>query len=198
MLNFLDDEGMMVLSFVKEATSPFDESHDWKHAVDVAKLSIKMLNRKDVLYLALLHDVCDHKYPESIPREELTNFINTNIPQYNYIDKLIDKVSFTYHKNHRDEQVPKILEVVRDADRGYEALGEKGIKRLELYSKRIGRGKEDAIQHCFDKLLKMIPEGYIVNLNKKIIDNHNVIVKYVNDYYQYPKVKYLKYYDFDI
>lgn len=192
MLNFLNDEELMVLSFVKEATKTFEETHNWKHSFDVAKLATIMLNRKDVFYLALLHNFCDYKYPESISREELTNFINTNLIQYSYIDKLIDKVSFNYHKNHRDEQVPKILEIVRDVVRGYEDLGEKGIKRLELYSKKLGKKKDDAVQYCFDKLLKMVPEGYIINVNKEIINNHNIIVKYVNDYYKYPKVKYLK------
>lgn len=191
MTNFLDDEGLMVLNFVKESTKNFDESHDWKHALNVAKLSIKFLNKKDVLYLALLHDVCDHKYPESIPRQELTNFINNKLSKYKYIDNLIDKVSFTYHKKNKEEKIPKILEVVRDVDRGYEALGKKGIERLELYSKRINRGKEDSIKHCFDKLLIMIPERYIININKEIINNHNIIVDYVNDYYKYKKIDYL-------
>lgn len=187
----LDGEGIMVLSFVKEATKNFDASHDWCHALDVAKLSVKMLNRKDVLYLALLHDVCDHKYPESIPREELSNFINTNLKNYKYIDNLIDKVSFTYHKNNKEEKIPKILEVVRDADRFY-SLGKKGIERLELYAKRINRGKEDTIKHCFDKLLRLIPENYITIKNKEFVEAHNIIVDYVNDYYKYKKVNYLE------
>ena len=192
MLNFYDDKCILVLNFLKESTKNFDESHDWKHSADVANLATKILKRKDVLYLALLHDVCDHKYPESIARSELTNFINKNLSEYSYIDELIDKVSFSYHKNHLEEEVPKILEVVRDADRYY-SLGKIGIRRLELYSQRIKRGKEDTIKHCFDKLLRLIPEGYIVNIDSNFIKAHNEIVDYVNQYYNFEKIEYLEY-----
>lgn len=190
MLKFVDDKTLIVLNFVKEATKHFDESHDWKHAVVVANLATKILNRKDVLYLGLLHDVCDHKYPESIPREALSDFIENNLKEYSYIDELIDKVSFTYHKNHKQEPVPKILEVVRDADR-YFSLGEVGIKRLELYSERINREKEEAIQHCYDKLLRLIPEGYIINVDEKYIKAHNLIVDYVNNFNKNNNLVYL-------
>ena len=194
---FLDVEGQKVLNFVKENTKIFDESHDWRHAVKVAENAIKILNRKDVLYLALLHDVCDHKYPESIKRETLSNWIYNNIPEYYYIDDLIDKVSFSYqvtHYNLRSDADNKILEAVRDSDRK-EALSFGGIHRLELYSKRIGRGKEDAIQHCFEKILRLVPEGFIKHIDKEIIDGHNVIVDYVNKHSRF-KVPYLKYSDY--
>jgi hypothetical protein len=193
---FLDVEGQKVLDFVKENTKMFDESHDWKHAVKVAENAVKILNRKDVLYLALLHDVCDHKYPESIPRSKLSDWIYNNIPEYYYIDDLIDKVSFSHQITHyklRSDTENKVLEAVRDGDR-YEALGVTGIKRLELYSKKIGRGKEDAIQHCFEKILRLIPDGFIKHINKKVVDDHNIVVDYVNKYSRY-KVPYLKYCD---
>tara|TARA_R110002110_G_scaffold361471_2_gene571141 strand:- start:383 stop:967 length:585 start_codon:yes stop_codon:yes gene_type:complete len=193
---FLDVEGQKVLDFVKENTKMFDESHDWRHAVKVAENAVKILNRKDVLYLALLHDVCDHKYPESIPRLKLSNWIYNNIPEYYYIDDLIDKVSFSYQITHyklRSDTENKVLEAVRDGDR-YEALS---IKRLELYSKRIGRGKEDAVQHCFDKILRLVPEGFIKHINRKTIDGHNVVVDYVNKYSRF-KITHLKYCDYNL
>ena len=189
MLNFIDEESLIVLNFVKESTKHFDQSHDWNHALRVAQRATKILNRKDVFYLALLHDVCDHKYPESIPREKLTNFINSNLKNYSYIDDMIDKVSYTYHKKNKQEKVSPILEAVRDADK-FEALGEEGIKRLEIYSQRIKRQKKDTIQHCFDKLLRLVPEGYITNVTPDFIEAHNKIVDYVNQYVE-EKVKYL-------
>ena len=144
MSNFKDKESLMVLSFVKDSTSHFDESHNWQHALRVAENAIKILNRRDVFYLALLHDVCDHKYPESIPRIELSDFIHNNLKNYSYIDEMIDKVSFSYHKKNKEEKVSPILEAVRDADK-LEALGKEGIKRLELYSQRIGRDRKKNI-----------------------------------------------------
>jgi HD superfamily phosphodiesterase len=191
-----EEEMMLVLEFVKENTKQFDASHDYDHALKVARNAIKICQQTDVIYLALLHDVCDHKYPESIPRKKLSNWVINNLPEYKYIDYLIDKVSFSYHKRNLKEKLPSshqfILDIVRDADRGAEALGYRGIQRLELYSVRIGRSEEDCIKHCFDKLLRLIPEGYIKNVTKEYIDNHNIIVDYVNQNSTYI-VPYLKY-----
>ena len=121
--NIFDDECLMVLSFVKEATKNFNASYSYKHTYNIALKSIKMLNKKDVFYLALLHDICNHEH--SIQRKELTKFINFVIPQYSYIDELIDKVSYTYYIKNKQEKVPRILEIVRDAVRDYKNLGEK-------------------------------------------------------------------------
>lgn len=191
-----DEEMQSVLDFVKENTKHFDASHDYDHALNVASNAVKTSRQDDVMFLALLHDVCDHKYPESIPREELTGWINENLTRYSYIDYLIDKVSFSYHKKNRHEKLPschqQILDIVRDADRGAEALGYRGIQRLELYSERIGRSEEDCIKHCFEKLLKLIPDGYIKNITKEYVENHNIIVNYVNQKSDYT-VPYLEY-----
>lgn len=177
------EECQKVINFVKENTKQFDASHDLQHALKVAKNTIKILNRKDVLYLALLHDVCDHKYPESMLRKDLSEWINSNLEEYKYIDNLIDKVSFSYQQKNMNEKInPElqlILDVVRDADR-LESLGHVGVERLELYSKRINRSQEDCIQYCFDKLLRLVPEKYIKIVTPEVIDAHNVIVDYVN------------------
>jgi len=189
MLN-LCKQGQKVLTFVKQNTRNFDKSHDWQHAYRVAERAIKIENKKDVVFLALLHDVCDHKYKkESIPREDLSLWINQNLNEYKYIDELIDKVSFSYQVKHPEEKVSKILEAVRDADR-FDSLGSSGIVRLELYSEKIGRGKDDAIKHCFDKILRLVPEGYIVNVDKLTIIKHNIIVDYVNRHGNY-KIPYI-------
>lgn len=197
LLQLADDnkEMQLVLDFIKESTKHFDASHDYDHALNVAHNAIKMSHQDDVIYLALMHDVCDHKYPESIPRGKLSGWINENLSRYAYIDYLIDKVSFSYHKKNKHEKLPSshqlILDIVRDADR-LESLGEIGIHRLELYSKRINRSKEDCVQHCFDKLLRLIPEGYINNITIEMIEAHNVIVDYVNSHSiqnQIPKIK---------
>jgi uncharacterized protein len=204
----LSKQGEKVLHFVKQNTKNFDYSHDWKHAYRVAQRAVQIQDNitslrepvlsshqstryNDVIFLSLLHDVCDHKYKnDSIARKDLTDWIEKNLSEYKYIDKLIDKVSFSYQVKNPDEKVPKILEIVRDADR-FDSLGQIGIIRLETYSKKIGRGREDAIKHCFDKILKLVPEGYIVNLDEETIHKHNIIVDYVNrnGNYKIPKYK---------
>ena len=190
----IDSDDAKVLEFVKSNTKIFDESHDWTHAVAVAYNSTKILNNKHVLYLSLVHDVCDHKYPNSIKREVLSDFINKNIPEYNTIDCMIENISFSKQAKNKDfsEQDP-VLSAVRDGDR-LEAIGLIGISRCETFVKSIG-GKvpQDVIIHCFDKLLRILPEGYIsTEIGKTLAKkHHNEIVNYVNKYVNlYPELGY--------
>jgi uncharacterized protein len=174
-----DELDTRVLEFVKKETQIFDESHNWKHALCVARNATRILNNKHVLYLALLHDVCDHKYPNSIPRKELSHFIQVNIPKYKEIDELIELISFS--KQKKDDISNPILDAVRDGDR-LEAIGEIGIKRCKHFTlSRGGKVPEDVIIHCYEKLLRILPERYIVtHIGRDLaIPKHNTIVKYV-------------------
>ena len=70
------------MAFVKESTKHFDSSHNDEHAWLVYCSAIKIMESITQDYdfallsiAALLHDVCDHKYPESIPRADLDDFI---------------------------------------------------------------------------------------------------------------------------
>ena len=174
----LDSIGAQVLQFVVKSTQLFDESHNWKHAIQVAHNALDIIDSKEVLYLALLHDVCDHKYSsESIQREELSQFIARNIPEFGHINSLIDHVSFSSQKTM--DKVHPVLEAVRDSDR-LEAIGEIGLIRcIQVTESRGGKYPEDVIDHCFDKLLRLVPEGYIANRTTEAIRRHNVIVDFV-------------------
>jgi hypothetical protein len=85
------------------------------------------------MHAALLHDVCDHKYPQSIPRASLDAYILAQLGEAKARDVcfLIDNVSFSKEDKVRKglakaEETPKHLErylaVLRDADR-LEAIG---------------------------------------------------------------------------
>jgi hypothetical protein len=50
---------------------------------------------------------------------------------------------------------------------------------------------ENVVAHSYDKLLRLVPEGYIVNKNKEIIKRHNIIVDYVNKHDPNKKTEYL-------
>lgn len=177
-----------VYEFVKVSTQIFDDSHNWEHALWAARNSTYIRNTKRTLHLALLHDVCDHKYPNSIPREVLSGFIQNTLNMYENIDPLIDKVSFTYSKKHQEELadpslVDPDLAAVRDGDR-MAALGYEGIRRcIAVTEMRGGKVPEDVIVHCYDKLLRLIPENYISTECGKTLatPGHNIIVKYVID-----------------
>jgi len=200
-----DDEDENVWNFVIESTKNFDWSHNHEHALAVATTACSILNTKDVLHLALLHDICDHKYPESIDRNELSEWMFENLRSTKYrshslvshIDSLIDRVSFSKQKS--TEKYDETLIVVRDADR-LEALGDKGIKRcIEVSNKLKLRVPDNVIKHCYDKLLKLLPKGYIVTNKARelAVPLHNQIVKYVrsnliNATFDYMPPQYLK------
>lgn len=176
----LDREAIKVLNFVRQNTKMFDQTHDWIHAVNVAINSTEILDTRDVLYLALLHDVCDHKYPESMPRSELSKWINENIELGLEvdIDSMIDLVSFS-KQNGDMTKVHPVLEAVRDGDR-MEAIGEIGIFRCEEFGRLRGQKIPDhVIQHSYDKLLKLVPEGFIVNHIPEAIRRHKVLEDYI-------------------
>ena len=93
---------------------------------------------------ALLHDVCDHKYSNSIKREDLDSFIYQCVGEDKGRDVIfiIDNVSFSKEEKIRKglaqpipipDQLKLYLDIVRDADR-LEAIGEIGIERCIAYS----------------------------------------------------------------
>jgi HD superfamily phosphodiesterase len=188
-----DDEGYLILDkintdildFVKKSTRHFDDSHNYKHALEVAKLATKELKTSECLQLALLHDVCDHKYKDSIPRSELSSYLcNGSLGDKSSIDSLIEKVSFTYEKaNERPFSnliLPSHLIAVRNADRFF-ALGNRGIERCEDFVRsRGGKVPEDVVDHCYEKLLRLIPDKFITNVTREFVQAHNIIVDYVN------------------
>lgn len=182
-----DSEDEKVFNFVLASTKHFDNLHDYKHALRVAFNATKILNTKLVLHLALLHDVCAN-YPESIPREELSKWIESNLPQYqalswvgkyNYLDEMIEMISFSKQPHKKPMHVA--IEAVRDANR-IDALGEIGIDRCITYIlKKGGKIPDDVIKHCYGKLLRLVPENYIVtNIGRELAKSgHNYIVDYV-------------------
>ena len=184
-----------LLNFVIENTKKFDASHNYLHALKVTELSHKIMksmqnnyNKKMLTTIAMLHDVCDHKYPNSIIKDELLKFININFTEAKMIIKIIDNISFSNERNGLREKLPEYYEnyliAVSDADK-LEALGINGIKRCEQFA--ISHGKkipEDIINHCNDKLLRLLPEGYIRSkLGKQLaIPLHIEVYHYVHNY----------------
>ncbi len=144
------------MNFVRESTKHFDSSHNDEHAWLVYSSAIKIMESISKEYdyellstAALLHDVCDHKYPESIKREELDKFIEKLVGQEKAQDVifLIDNVSFSKEDKVRKglskgievpDRLKVYLDVVRDADR-LEAIGKVGIDRCIAYSQKIQR-----------------------------------------------------------
>jgi hypothetical protein len=109
----------------------------------------------------------------------LSKYIHDELNEYKIIDEMIEQVSFSKQKNH--DKVDPILEAVRDGDR-LEAIGEIGVIRCIQYAERIGgEVPHDVVNHCYDKLLRLVPERFIVSdvIKDEKIKGHNEIVDYV-------------------
>lgn len=185
-----------LIKFVKTSTINFDDSHNHEHALKVSYNAHKIMktlnpnyNQELLSYVAMLHDVCDHKYKElSITREELINFINENLSSehVNIVMKIIDNVSWSKEVRGETEQLNEpynlYLTALTDADR-LEAIGEIGINRCIEYT--LSRGEvvpDDVIIHCNEKLLRLLPEGFIkTELGREMAQPlHDYIVDYVS------------------
>jgi uncharacterized protein len=189
--------------FVKESTKTFDDSHNHEHMLKVLTNSFEIIvNDPSIIskvkkfpdiprlttIVAWLHDVRDHKYPDSIGQEELESFIKSVEPNpvnFANICKIINNISWSKEaKGLRDtfeEPYQTVLDIVSDADR-LEALGKIGIERCETFTREHGGiVPKDVIKHCHEKLLRILPEGFIKTTHgiKLAQPLHDEIVEYV-------------------
>jgi uncharacterized protein len=184
--------------FVKESTKHFDDSHNYSHALAVTNNAKKIavtfdIDSEDELlnFASMLHDVCDHKYPQSISKDALYSFIFDNMTcktKSEQTIKIINNISYSKEAKGLREQFDHpyniYLDIISDADR-LEALGKIGIERCIEFTKTYnGRIPEDVIQHCHDKLLRLLPDGFIKTEYGKELAKplHQEILDYVNSH----------------
>lgn len=191
-------------TFVKAICKDRDYTHGFEHAQKVAKISIVILMHeyqmiheyqtryipsiyvKDVLIVAYLHDVADHKYDkDGTLREQLRQFMKDELelPQGLiewYLD-IIDRVSYSREVKHGDHDWKKALtdygieirNIVSDADK-LEAIGQIGIDRCRKYiidhNPNISQDELDKKirEHADEKLLK-IKDNFIRTKTGKIM-----------------------------
>ena len=202
----------------------FDESHNWQHVLNVYDNMLKIVHGdsieydQDLLtYMVKLHDVRDHKYPNSISEQTLIDFLDTEVGEIKrkQIMLVIDGVSFSKQVANEtkqsgisnetkqsgisnetkqsdttgngkysiitDNKLREYLTIVRDADR-LEAIGTVGIERCIKYQTVHGNRVPDVVLfHCHEKLLRLLPEHFIVNptARKMAEPLHQQIVDYV-------------------
>lgn len=190
--------------FVIKSTKIFDDSHNHVHMKNVVANSFNIIDNDEeirnkivifpeiiklVVIVGWLHDIRDHKYPNSISQEELENFILTIQPDnLKIICKMIDNISWSKEAKGLRKLLPEpyqtVLDIVSDADR-LEALGKIGIERCEIFTREHGGVVPvDVITHCHEKLLRILPEGFIKTDYGKILAQplHQEIIDYVSLY----------------
>lgn len=178
-------------NFVKDSTSSFDESHDINHAfavyINTMLIATENMELDILTYASMLHDVCDHKYPESIKKEKLIEFINQELDEQKCkrVIKIIDNISFSKQIKGLRETLKYpdniYLDIISDADK-LEAIGQIGLDRCIAYTKATGGIiPDDVIKHCHEKLL-LLKDHYIVTKKGKELAQplHKVIENYIS------------------
>jgi HD superfamily phosphodiesterase len=181
-------------AFLRESTRSFDSSHNWEHGETVRNLAVEIANGNCIEYeedvfetAALLHDVRDHKYPDSITQEELHSFLAglLGIDRTDRVLRIIANISYSKQVAGLLESLPVpdsiYRDTISDADK-LEALGEIGIERCETLTKeRGGSVPADVVKHCHEKLLRLLPDGFIVTPHGRRLaePRHSVIQQYV-------------------
>lgn len=150
--NILPQDCKDIFEKVTEWVQYWDESHNHIHALNVAKLSMKIINALKItdkeiiqlsLLLAYLHDICDHKYHNN-NKKKRDDYIETHGFDLDMMCNLINDVSWSkqmrkskgmidineFKNSDYTENQITALKIVRDADR-LEAMGiKRGVFRI--------------------------------------------------------------------
>jgi uncharacterized protein len=173
-----------------------DNSHGIDHAIivtlnahEIMKSICTNYDEKLLTYIGMCHDLRDHKYPNCISETEFSEFTTKYLsPELcPIVIKIINNVSFSKEdkglRENLEEPYNNYLIAVSDADK-LEAIGKIGIQRCINYnSSRGGNIPEDVIKHCNEKLLRLLPEGFIrTELGKQMAKQlHKEIEEYINN-----------------
>jgi hypothetical protein len=96
---------------------------------------------------------------------------------------IIDNISYSEEAKGKlitlQEPYQTYRDIISDADK-IEALGEVGLRRCIQFSEAHNG---NVIEHCHEKLLKLLPNGFIrTESGKKLaISGHEFILNYVNN-----------------
>jgi len=134
---------------------------------------------------SIMHDVCDHKYVEEEDQSLVTRmneFILGDLcfgclDAAQIVTNIIENVSFSKEKRGLLKEMPsdvmEVRNIVSDADK-LEAIGEVGLSRCIAYQREISPNDseeqviEKVMEHCDEKLLKLLPEYIRTPEGKKI------------------------------
>jgi uncharacterized protein len=185
-----------LIDFVKENTKSFDESHDvnhalavYKNALHIARVEYPQFDNEILEFSSLLHDVCDHKYKDSIPKEQLNLFIHDSLPKEkaDAVIDIINNISYSQQIKGKRKTLNHpyniYQDILSDADK-LEALGEIGLRRCILYTESInGKVPQDVIKHSHEKLLRLKDNFIVTKTGKQLAEPlHKVIQDYVDKY----------------
>ncbi|WP_096435241.1 HD domain-containing protein [Alteribacter populi] len=182
--------------------------HDWYHTHRVRSMAVKLAEEEGgdpfiCELAALLHDLADDKfYPDEETAKAAVKdwLINEQVNEVDLIVSIIASISFRGGKN----TPPVTLEakIVQDADR-LEALGALGIARCFMYAgakgdemydpevnvreemslKEYREGKSTAINHFYEKLLKLRERMNTLTGKRLAYERHAFLEQYLHQFF---------------
>lgn len=194
--------------FVKTTCKGRDDTHGFKHMKKVAENAIKIyeeeytsqsdasLYRKDILIVAYLHDVCDHKYDrDGTLKNKVKQFLKDELDLTSglcewYLD-IIDRISYSrevkFGSSKWESELTsygvEIRNIVSDADK-LEAIGKVGIDRCRefILEKYPDLSKDEVnkkiLEHAEEKLLLIKDKFIRTNAGKRLAEPlHEEMVK---------------------
>ncbi|WP_449536650.1 HD domain-containing protein [Ferdinandcohnia sp. Marseille-Q9671] len=197
--------------FVKKVLQNDSSGHDWWHIERVRKQALQIAEKENanlfvVELAALLHDVADEKLNDSEEEglQKVQNWLTSlHIPDFEQ-QEIIEIISTMSFKGGNRPPV-KTIEgmVVQDADR-LDALGAIGIARTFAYAGSRGdlmydpdlpyreemtkeeyrNGKSTAVNHFYEKLLKL-KDTLNTDTAKEIArERHEFMLQFLNQFYK--------------
>lgn len=170
-------------AFVLSELGGDSSGHDWWHINRVTELAKRIAEKENAnIYIcemaALLHDVADEKLnqDEFVGVHKVENWLQQNGVEETVASEIMEIITTMSFKGGTQKKKMSTLEgqIVQDADR-LDATGAMGISRVMCYSGHVGRpihdpsmkprenltleeyrsGKDTAIMHFYEKLLKL-------------------------------------------
>jgi HD superfamily phosphodiesterase len=194
----ISDRWNLLSEFVKEICKGRDDSHGHMHMEAVAKTAKYIAEKEystiqnyntfllDVITVAWLHDVSDHKYDHNgLLEEKLDEFGYKNFTNFREYKQVIQLISYSYENNQILCGAPidyenilgiyyaNIRHIVSDADK-LEAIGSVGIERCIKYIQHLnpcftkGEINQAVYFHANEKLLRLKDEFIRTQTGKQL------------------------------
>lgn len=203
-------------AFVQSVLGDDSSGHDYWHAIRVSEMAgrIAKAESADIFICqltGLLHDIADEKLNESeeLGKQKVKQFLHNHDVDEPLVDHIMDIISTMSFKGGMNPPV-KTLEgqIVQDADR-LDAIGAIGIARTFAYSGAKGqliydphilprkeltkenyrKEKTTAVNHFYEKLLKLKEMMNTPHAKELAEERHRFMLVFLNQFYNEWEVK---------
>jgi HD superfamily phosphodiesterase len=193
------DYSTILDAFVKKMCVGRPPSHGYQHMIAVCDTAVHIYGTtshiglvKDIVTVAMLHDVADHKYDkDGSLKAAVLQFVTVHHDCPQEVMNTIDAISFSrelkkgkrWFEKSLGPQWTRVRDTVSDADK-LEAIGSVGVHRCMAYHKELDPTAHDKanvhalLQHMLDKLLLLKDEYIVTKEGRKLAQpRHDEMVR---------------------